>query len=255
MEDTLILAFENTPYLVSAIAGILTFLSPCVLPLVPAYLSYITGMSAKELSSENNKGFLKQIVIIKSSLLFIFGFSVIFISLGAMMAGLMENFFRYDFIKWLAGGIIIVFGLHFIGIIKINFLYYEKRIDINTTYSNNKNFISNILNKIYPFILGMAFALGWTPCIGPIFASIVSLASNDNIGGLSLMIAYTLGLGIPFFISALLTSYFMSFFNNFKHHLKKVEIISGILLIFIGIAIISGTLGNLSLILMEYIPY
>jgi cytochrome c-type biogenesis protein len=133
MEESLILAFENAPYFISLIAGILTFLSPCVLPLVPAYLSYITGMSAKELANGNNVGFSRQLKIIQSSLLFILGFSVVFISLGAMMAGLIENVFRYDFVSWIAGGIIIIFGLHFIGIIKIKFLYYEKRVNIDTS--------------------------------------------------------------------------------------------------------------------------
>jgi cytochrome c-type biogenesis protein len=120
--------------------------------------------------------------------------------------------------------------------------------------NEKKGFMASLARVFYPFVLGLAFALGWTPCIGPIFASIVSLASNDSIGGLSLMVAYTLGLGIPFFISAMLTNYFISFFDKFKHHLRKVEIISGILLIIIGIMIISGDLGEISIILIDYLP-
>jgi len=252
MEEQLLVSFENAPYFISLIAGIITFLSPCVLPLVPAYLSYITGMSVSELSNQKTSS-SSRFRIIESSLLFIFGFSVIFIAIGSMMAGFIENIFVYKWIPWLAGGIVVIFGLHFIGIVKVKFLNYEKRlnVDIPDASKQAKGFLGKILKKLYPAILGVAFALGWTPCIGPIFASIISLSASDSSTGFSLIGIYTLGLAIPFFVSALLTDYFISFFNKFKHHLRKVEIFSGILLVMIGIMIITGDLGILSIYIMD----
>ena len=251
MEETLIPYFQNAPYLISLAAGILTFLSPCVLPLIPAYLSFITGLSARDLSQNEQMSFMQRLKIIKASLLFILGFGIVFISLGAMMAGVMSSVFHYKWIPWLSGGIIIVFGLHFIGLIKIKFLYYEKRASIQNLDESKTGFLASVVRGIYPLLLGLAFALGWTPCIGPIFASIISLAASDSSQGLSLMVFYTAGLGIPFLLSGLLTSYFLSAFNKFKHHLRKVEIVSGVLLIIIGVMIITGDLAILSTFLLD----
>jgi cytochrome c-type biogenesis protein len=253
MDIQLLELFESTPYLISLIAGILTFLSPCVLPLVPIYLSYITGKSAKQLSDTNENGLISQLKIIKEALLFIFGFSLIFIILGMAMAGIMKNIFQYSWIIYLSSFIIISFGLHFIGILKLKFLYYEKRVNINIQDNKQaKGFFQKILSSLYPFILGIAFALGWTPCVGPILASIISLSATDANFGMTLMVIYSLGLGIPFLISAMLTKYFISFFNTFKNHLRKVEIISGILLVIIGIMMITGKLDDISYMLVQW---
>jgi cytochrome c-type biogenesis protein len=231
-------------------AGLLTFFSPCVLPLIPAYLSYISGLSIKQLSGkeENEKlGFKDKLKILEAALMFIAGFGLIFILLGAAMANLVDDIFAYDWVNWVAGGIIIIFGLHFMGVIRIKFLNYEARADF-TQAEQKGGFIGKLAHKFFPFLLGLSFALGWTPCIGPIFASIVSLAAQDGAGGkgLTLMIIYTVGLAIPFLLSALITSSALSFFNKVKQHFKVVEIIAGTLLILIGIAIATGGLGKIS---------
>lgn len=255
MEETLSSLFTSAPYLVSLLAGILTFFSPCVLPLIPAYLSYISGLSIKQLSNkdESYKLTLKdKLKVLESALMFIFGFGVIFVMLGATMANLIGDIFAYKWVNYVAGGIIIIFGLHFMGVISIKFLNYEARADF-TKAEQNDSFFGRLAHRFFPFLLGLSFALGWTPCIGPIFASIVSLAAQDGgeSKGLVLMIVYTVGLAIPFLLSALITNSALSFFNKVKQHFKIVEIIAGSLLILIGIAIATGGLGKISGMLMN----
>lgn len=247
--------FDNWPFLISFLAGILTFLSPCVLPLIPAYLSYITGMSISVLSgSEDEKiTFAQRMKILQTSLLFVAGFSTVFIILGATMASLASDIFNYVWVNYVAGGLIIVFGLHFMGVIQIKFLMYEKRADLTIDAGDKQGFIAKFIKAIFPFLLGMSFALGWTPCIGPIFASIVSLAASEGGAnqGFMLMVIYTVGLGIPFVLSAMLTSYALNFFKSIKQHFRKIEIFGGVLLVLIGLAIISGRLGVLTGFLLD----
>jgi cytochrome c-type biogenesis protein len=244
MEESLYSLFLSAPYIVSLLAGILTFFSPCVLPLVPAYLSYISGLSIQEMTDNKTEHKLK---ILRASLLFISGFGIIFILLGASMASLIEDIFAYSWVSYIAGGIIIIFGLHTMGVIRIKFLMFEKRADLSNITEKSK--FKNFLKSFAPFLLGVSFALGWTPCIGPIFAAIVSMAAQEEAKGLTLMIIYTIGLAIPFVVSALLTQKAMNFFNRVKQNFRVVEYVSGILLIIIGIAIATGGLGELSNIL------
>jgi len=247
--------FDTWPLLISLMAGVLTFLSPCVLPLVPAYLSYITGMSISVLSEdgESKMGFSQKMKILQTSLLFVSGFSLVFILLGAMMANLASDIFQYAWVNYAAGGLIIVFGLHFMGVIRIKFLMYEARADLTIDDKNKKGFIAKFIKSIFPFLLGVSFALGWTPCIGPIFASIISLAASEGGAnkGLLLMVVYTIGLAIPFVLSAMLTSYALNFFKGIRKHFRKIEIVGGLLLVFIGLAIISGKLGMLTGFLLD----
>lgn len=247
--------FDSWPLLVSLLAGILTFLSPCVLPLVPAYLSYITGMSISVLSGNEDEkvSFAQKMKILQTSLLFVAGFSFVFIALGAAMASLASDIFDYEWVNYVAGGLIIVFGLHFMGAIQIKFLMYEKRADLTIESDDKQGFIAKFVKAVFPFLLGMSFALGWTPCIGPIFASIVSLAASEggSSQGLTLMIVYTIGLGIPFILSAMLTSYALNFFKSIKQHFRKIEIFGGVLLVLIGLAIITGRLGVLTGFLLD----
>lgn len=247
--------FDSWPLLISFLAGILTFLSPCVLPLIPAYLSYITGMSISVLSDSDDEkmSFAQRMKILQTSLLFVAGFSLVFIILGAVMANLASDIFQYDWVNYVAGGLIVVFGLHFMGVIQIKFLMYEKRADLTIDSKNKKGIIAKIIKAIFPFLLGVSFALGWTPCIGPIFASIVSLAASEGGAnkGLLLMVIYTAGLALPFILSALLTSYALGVFKSIKNHFRKIEIFGGSLLVLIGLAIISGNLGVLTGVLLD----
>ncbi len=253
MEESLVSLFSTAPYLVSFVAGVLTFLSPCVLPLIPAYLSYISGLSIKQMSGkEGEVSFKSKLKVIKASILFVSGFSLIFILLGASMASLIGNIFNYAWINWVAGGIIIIFGLHIMGIFTIKFLNFEARANFGDTNSNEESVsgFKKFLKEIAPFLLGVSFALGWTPCIGPIFAAIVMTAADEGgTKGLVLMSIYSLGLAIPFLLSAVATSYAISFMNKIKRHFKIIELVAGSLLVLIGIAIATGGLGKLTTII------
>ncbi|MFC1557446.1 cytochrome c biogenesis CcdA family protein [candidate division KSB1 bacterium] len=209
-------------------AGIISFISPCVLPLVPAYISFMSGISLEELTSGSTKRIRSEVVI--SSLVFILGFSIVFIMLGAAASSFGQFLLQKQvIIQKIAGAVIIVFGLHLTGVFRIKFLLYEKRL-----HSQSKN-----VSLISTFFIGMAFAFGWSPCLGPILSGILGLAALEEhlYRGVMLLGFYSLGLGLPFFLTALATDRFFGYFDKIKRHMRKVEIISGIFLIVIGVAI------------------
>ena len=195
-------------------AGLISFLSPCVLPLIPGYISYISGSSLNELIEKKN---INLIPII----LFTVGFSIVFIIFGAASTFLGQILLQNSFeLRIVAGLVIIIFSLHIIGIINIKFLNYEKRIDTNIS----SNFFS-------PILIGMAFAFGWTPCIGPILGSILVLAATEESlsKGILLLSFYSFGLAIPFILSGYLIQRFLIFSKNFKKNIKLVSKIGGII--------------------------
>lgn len=205
-------------------AGLISFLSPCVLPLVPGYVSLISGVGVEELQAEE-KG--RRRVVLLSSLMFILGFSVVFISLGAVATALGRVVREY--FPWLirvAGVIIIIFGLHLTGLLKINLLYADKRL-------HNLNPKRSALGA---FLVGFAFAFGWTPCIGPILTVILGFAAAEGTvaKGVLLLAVYSLGLAVPFLLTSLGIDRFLAFYGRFQRHLGTVETASGVLLIMIG---------------------
>lgn len=236
MEQILHSMFASAPFFVSFLAGVLTFISPCVLPLIPAYISYISGMSIKHLKSDESITKEHRFKILKASLMFVLGFSIVFITLGAVMANLVSDIFNYEWITWIAGGIIVLFGLHITGLISIRFLNFEQRLIFGETKPSS---------WFAPFILGLSFALGWTPCVGPIFAAIVALGANDPTNALTLMSIYALGLAVPFILTALLTTSMFSVLNRIKNYFRIIEIVSGIMLICIGLLIATGKLNSI----------
>lgn len=228
-------------------AGIISFVSPCVLPLIPAYISFISGVSLDTLRNESGeKKNVKNVAI--SSAVFVLGFSVVFILMGAS-ATFAGNFLleKLSILTKVAGAVIIIFGLHFVGIFRIKYLNYEKRINIQ----------SNKLGLFGIFLAGTAFAFGWTPCIGPILAGILTLAATKETvyDGVMLLSAYSLGLGIPFFITGIATNTFFSLFSKIKKHFKIVEIIGGVFLIVIGIMIIFDYFSIISGYLIQWFPF
>lgn len=237
MELALLDLFEKLPYSISFLAGILTFLSPCILPLIPPYMSYISGISIEEIQ---NKSIKNKITIFNKALLFVAGFSLIFILIGISFNTILSRILGNSIFNYIAGGIIVLFGIHFLGIIKFNILYKTKRFD-SKKLENNK-----FLKYISPFILGVGFALGWSPCVGPILSSIMVLSSTDRTSGLSFMIVYAAGLAIPFLLTALAVERFFKMFDKIKQYLRTIEIISGLLLIAIGIVIAFGGLDKLN---------
>ena len=221
-------------------AGLISFLSPCVLPLIPGYISYISGSSLNELIEKKN---INLIPII----LFTVGFSIVFIIFGAASTFLGQILLQNSFeLRIVAGLVIIIFSLHIIGIINIKFLNYEKRIDTNI----GSNFFS-------PILIGMAFAFGWTPCIGPILGSILVLAATEESlsKGILLLSFYSFGLAIPFILSGYLIQRFLIFSKNFKKNIKLVSKIGGIILLITGILIITNQLQALGYYLLDIFPF
>jgi cytochrome c-type biogenesis protein len=224
----------NVSLLGAFIAGLISFLSPCVLPLIPGYISFISGASLKELTGpETIKEARKKALI--NSVFFVLGFSVVFIALGASATTIGKLLVLYKRpLSIVAGIIIIILGLHMTGIIRIPLLYSEKRIQVN----------AKPLNVAGSFIVGIAFAFGWTPCIGPILAGILTVAAAQHtVGrGILLLAMYSLGLAIPFLLTAYSITLFFKLFDKIKKSLNIIEWIAGALLIIIGVLIITGWL-------------
>ena len=221
-------------------AGLISFLSPCVLPLIPGYISYISGSSLNELVEKKNVNLIPII-------LFTVGFSIVFIIFGAASTFIGQVLLQNSYeLRIIAGLIIIVLSLHIIGIINIRFFNYEKRIQTNIS----KNFFS-------PILIGMAFAFGWTPCIGPILGSILVLASTeDSLGmGILLLSFYSIGLAIPFILSGYLIQKFLIFSKNFKKNINKVSKIGGVILLITGVLIITNQLQALGYYLLDVFPF
>ncbi|PYS41532.1 MAG: cytochrome C biogenesis protein, partial [Acidobacteria bacterium] len=220
---------------IAFIAGLFSFLSPCVLPLVPGYISLMSGVSIDHLKAEG--GSTARRAVILNSLAFNAGLSVIFLALGGT-AGLIGSAINNVWVRVIGGLIIIVFGLHLIGLLKIKYLYKDTR-----QFSNKKP--HGMLGSL---ALGIAFAAGWTPCIGPILGGIIGLAATSGgwKSGLLLSAFYSAGLAVPFLLTGLGINQFLGFYGKFRRHLHKVEVASGIVLILIGVLIMSNRLTVLA---------
>lgn len=235
---------HNLPLPLAAfLAGILSFLSPCVLPLVPGYVSLISGASVEDLQSPERR-MLRTVML--HSVTFVLGFSVVFIALGAVATSIGQVVNEYhSLLSKIAGIIVIIFGLHLTGIWKIKALYADKRL----------HDVKGGSSAVGSFAVGFAFAFGWTPCIGPILATVLALAaaSATVARGVLLLAAYSAGLAVPFLLTALGIGEFLRFYQRFRRYLHAVEILSGALLLFVGSLVflnrltwISGKLGFLN---------
>jgi cytochrome c-type biogenesis protein len=228
---------HNLPLPLAAfLAGLLSFLSPCVLPLVPGYVSLISGASVEELQTPQRRMFR---TVMLHSLTFVLGFSVVFIALGAVATGVGQVVNQYhSLLSKIAGVIVIIFGLHLTGILKIKALYADKRL----------HDVKGGSSAVGSFAVGFAFAFGWTPCIGPILATILVLAGAQETvwKGVILLAVYSLGLAVPFLLTSLGVDRFLAFYGRFRRHLHTVEVLSGVLLIAIGVLIFLNNLRLLS---------
>lgn len=238
-------------FLTALAAGAISFLSPCVLPLVPPYLGYMAGVSIDTLAGNDDNS--KTDIVAKGarrraifhSLLFVLGFSTVFIALGASATTIGQWLRVYqDVLAQIAGVVIIVMGLHFLGIFKIGFLYREAR------------FQSKGSGKVGSYVMGVAFAFGWTPCIGPVLGAILALASSSNsvADGAILLAVYSAGLGIPFILAALFVGPFLNFLMRFKKYLGIVEKVMGGLLVITGIMFLTGGVEKVAFWLLEAFP-
>jgi cytochrome c-type biogenesis protein len=239
---------QDISFLVAFGAGILSFITPCVLPLIPPYISYITGLTIDELKNESGMTPAARNRLLLNSLIFVLGFMVVFILLGAAATAIGSFLLKKSHIlSRIAGVIIVIFGLHMTGIIRLNFLLYEKRFDAKV----------GALSFFPIFIMGAAFAFGWTPCIGPILAGILAYAGTQQQlwRGILLLLAFSLGLGIPFVLTALAINRFFAFFIRIKKYFRAIEIVSGILLIGIGVLIFFGSLSIIGGLLVKWFPF
>ncbi len=235
---------DNISYFGAFIAGLLSFLSPCVLPLIPSFITYITGLSFADLQAEHPTHKVREQTIIHT-LLFIAGFTVVFVLLGAsatFVGGFLQE--HMNMIRRVGGILIVVFGIHVSGLVPIHLLLGEKRV---TLHRKPAGFLGS-------FLVGLAFAAGWTPCIGPILASILMVAATEETvyKGIALLLVYSLGLAIPFFLASLAMHQFMVFFNRFKKHIRIMEVITGVFLVVVGIMIFSNSLSVVQRYFMRF---
>jgi cytochrome c-type biogenesis protein len=230
------------------LAGAISFLSPCVLPLVPPYLCFITGASLENLCSEARETRTERRGALLAALMFVLGFSTVFILLGASASFVGQLLRSYmTILAQVAGVFIILMGLNFLGVFRLGFLAREKRY-------HSEARPAGIFGA---YAVGLAFAFGWTPCIGPVLAMILTLAANeqDVAKGAGLLAIYSAGLGIPFLLAAAGVGTFIGFFSKFRQHLRKVEMVMGVLLVLTGVMFLTGALQDFSYWLIEQFPW
>ena len=227
------------------LAGVISFLSPCVLPLVPPYLVFLAGTSLERFADQEPESRVRWETVL-AACLFVLGFSTVFVALGASASVVGSLIRAYSGpLAMIAGVIIIVLGLHFLGITPIALLHHQKRMDV-----------AKPVGLWGAYVIGLAFAFGWTPCIGPILAAILAVAASEQTvaRGAGLLAIYSLGLGIPFIVAAFAIEPFAAFLAKFKRYLRRVEQAMGGLLVLTGIAFLTGSINELSVWLLEMFP-
>lgn len=238
----------NVPLQAAVVAGAISFLSPCVLPLVPSYLCFITGASLDELSAAEGASTAQQRQALVAAVFFVLGFSTVFVALGAS-ASLAGQLLRehLGLLAQIAGVFIIIMGLHFIGLFKIGWLNREARYHARAKPAG----------LLGAYGIGLAFAFGWTPCIGPVLATILTIAGSeqDVARGAGLLAVYSLGLGLPFLLAAAGVGTFLGFLGKFRNHIHRVEQAMGVLLVLTGVMFLTGSMQSLSYWLIEQFPW
>ncbi len=230
------------------LAGLVSFLSPCVLPLVPPYLAYLGGTTIERMSADGpfEPHIWRRVVV--ASLCFVAGFSTVFIGLGAGASAFGQLIQTYkQEMATVAGIVIILFGLHFLGVLRISFLYNDLRY--------RKSDLENVSN-LGAYVMGLAFAFGWTPCVGPVLATVLTLAANENslASGVYLLALYSLGLAIPFVAAAMAIKPFLNFMQKFRRHMGRVEKVMGAALIITGIMFMTGSINWAGQWLLDTFP-
>lgn len=237
---------QEVTLLAAFAAGFLSFVSPCVLPLIPGYISFVSGISVEEMRGDAPPA-TSRLQIFITSLAFVIGFSLVFVALGASATAIGKFLFaRLPLFSKIAGAVLIVFGLHTMGVFRLAFLETEKRV-----HSQRKP-----AGPLGAVLVGVAFAFGWTPCIGPILGGILAIAGSKNsvMEGITLLAVYSLGLGIPFLLTSLAINQFFGAARRIRRYYHAIELASGALLIVIGVLIISGELTIITRALQPYLP-
>ena len=236
---------DNVSLIAAFGAGFLSFISPCVLPLIPGYISFVSGVSLEEMRDDQAAAARRQVII--TSLAFVLGFSLVFIALGASASVIGRFLFRNsNLFEKVAGALVIVIGLHTMGVFRLPFLETEKRLQAG---SKPKTLTGAVL-------VGMAFGFGWTPCIGPILSGILVLAGSKETvwEGVVMLAVYSLGLGIPFLLTALAINKFFAASSRIRKHYHAIEVTSGILLVGIGLLLFTGQMTAITRVLTPYLP-
>ena len=234
-------------YLGVALAGLVSFLSPCVLPLVPPYLIYLGGSSMEQMTGEDGMAQEVWLRTVLASVFFVLGFTTVFVLLGAGASAFGQLIGQYKAELAIASGfVIIAFGLHFLGLFKIGFLHMEARYHHQTSGASLAG----------AYLIGLAFAFGWTPCVGPILATVLAVATREDslAAGVKLLFAYSLGLGVPFILAAVAIRPFLGFMQKFRRHLGKVEKGMGALLVMTGLLFVTGSMNGLGNWMLETFP-
>ncbi|MFQ6037342.1 MAG: cytochrome c biogenesis CcdA family protein [Candidatus Aminicenantales bacterium] len=229
---------ENVSVLVAFSAGLISFLSPCILPLIPSYLAFITGISLEELSAEENLRRVRKKVIV-NALMFILGFSIVFVALGA--SATFVGKFLSENIRWfeiIGGAVVILLGLHFAGVFKLKFLERERKFHVQ----------KKPLGILGTVLVGMAFGAGWTPCVGPILGAILTMAATTQnvLKGVVLLVVYSVGLGIPFLLSGIILQKFFEYFKTIRRYFRVITAVGGVLLIIVGVLLMLGYFSTIS---------
>ncbi len=233
-------------YFYVVLAGLLSFLSPCVLPIVPGYLCFLAGTSLDKIASGEDAS--KEKNVFYFALSFVFGFSTVFILLGASATLLSGIVYEYlDILRVIGGIIIIIFGIHFMQIIQLPFLNRDTRYQI-------ESYRPGIVGS---YVIGLSFAFGWTPCIGPILGSVLSIAASSETVtyGIVLLMLYSAGLGIPFLLAAYAINGFMKFLSKIRNYIRVIEIFTGVLLVIFGILILTNRIQELAFFFIKYFPF
>ena len=233
---------QDIPLTIAFLAGILSFLSPCVLPIVPGFISYIVGKSFADLQNASS---VKSLKLFPYVLLFTLGFSSVFIIMGASIDFLSDIFFDFKRqLSFISGILIITLGLYFIGIIKIPFLDFERKLKLQGFQNNH----------FFPFLIGVAFAFGWSPCIGPILGSVLAVAIKDSVNGVILLSFYSMGLAVPFIIVGLMMSKLLIMTSFLNRYIRYFQFITGIILLITGVLIFNGSIQSLGFQLNSILP-
>jgi cytochrome c-type biogenesis protein len=229
------------------LAGLVSFLSPCVLPLVPPYLGYLGGTTIEQLGNKDAIDAAVWRRVVLASVFFVLGFTTVFVGFGAGASVLGQWIQAHKSeLAIVAGLVIIVFGLHFLGILRVPLLYREARLHADRQGASLAG----------AYVMGLAFAFGWTPCIGPVLATVLTLAANEaSLGaGVRLLLVYSLGLGIPFVLAAIAIGPFLGFLQRFRRHLGRVEMVMGLLLVATGVLMLTGGLNWFGTWMIENVP-
>lgn len=239
--------FQDITVIGAFFAGLLSFVSPCVLPLVPPYLGFLAGVSLDELTGEGDEQKADPRKVFFASLAFVLGFSTVFVALGASASFIGQFVTQHlQVLGYLAGAAIIVMGLHFLGVFRIGLLYREARVHVERKPAG----------LLGAYVIGLAFAFGWTPCVGPILAAILFVAGTEEsvLQGAVLLGSYALGIGVPFLIAGLFAGPFMRFMRRFRKHMVTVERVMGVFMIITGVAFMTGQMARFSFWLLETFP-